>query len=302
MPRSSLDGFNARALLPVRAPFRLDLTTEALRRLASNVVDVVGEDGTYYRALADDAGTSLVAVRSHGTSEIEVRASGRNAERWWPVVARMLGTQADLTLWRKRSARVPWLARLAKALDGVKPPRYATAWEACCHAVVFQQISIHAAAAIMRRVVERLGEMVEGPGVVCVPFPGPERLLAEPEAELRACGLSANKVAHLHSVASAALDGGMDEAALEKLPTAEAAEALTRIRGLGPWSASVVMLRGFGRLDVFPMRDSGVARTVKLLSGDDRLDLDAVLDILGPVRGMLYYHLLLGRLRNLTPE
>ena len=62
------------------------------------------------------------------------------------------------------------------------------------------------------------------------------------------------------------------------------------------------MLRGFGRLDVFPMRDSGVARTVKLLSGDDRLDLDAVLDVLGPVRGMLYYHLLLGRLRNLTPE
>lgn len=154
----------------------------------------------------------------------------------------------------------------------------------------------------MRRVVERLGRPVEGPGVVCIPFPGPGRLLAEPEAELRACGLSANKVAHLRSVANAVLDGSMDETALQNLPTQEAAEALTRIRGLGPWSASVVMLRGFGRLDVFPMRDSGVARTVKLLSGDDRLDLDAVLDVLGPVRGMLYYHLLLGRLRNLTPE
>lgn len=280
----------------------MDLTAEALRRLASNAVDVVAEDGTYYRALADDAGTSLVAVRAHGADEIEVRASGRNAERWWPVVARMLGTQADLTQWRKRSARIPWLARLAKALDGVKPPRYATAWEACCHAVVFQQISIHAAAAIMRRVVERLGAAVEGSGVRCVPFPGPERLLAEPESELRACGLSANKVAHLRSVANAALDGSIDEAALEKRPTAAAAEALTQVRGLGPWSASVVMLRGFGRLDVFPMRDSGVARTVKLLSGDDDLDLDAVLDVLGPVRGMLYYHLLLGRLRNLTPE
>ena len=280
----------------------MDLTAEALRRLASNAVDVVTEDGTYHRALADDEGTSLVAVRAHDDARIEVRASGRNAERWWPVVARMLGTQADLTPWRKRSARVPWLARIAKALDGVKPPRYATAWEACCHAVVFQQISIHAAAAIMRRVVECLGKPVEGAGVVCVPFPGPQRLLAEPESDLRACGLSANKVAHLRSVATAALDGSIDEAALERLPTPEAAEALTRIRGLGPWSASVVMLRGFGRLDVFPMRDSGVARTVKLLSGDDSLDLDAVLDVLGPVRGMLYYHLLLGRLRNLTPE
>jgi DNA-3-methyladenine glycosylase II len=302
MPRSSLERFNARVLLPVRAPFRLDLTAEALRRLAANVVDVVTGDGTYYRALADEAGTSLVAVRAHDDAHIEIKASGRDAERWWPVVARMLGTQADLTQWRKRSARIPWLGRIAKALDGVKPPRYATAWEACCHAVVFQQISIHAAAAIMRRVVERLGHEVRNEAVACVPFPGPARLLQEPEAELRACGLSANKVAHLRSVATAVLDGSIDEAALERLPTPEAAEALTRIRGLGPWSASVVMLRGFGRLDVFPMRDSGVARTVKLLSGDDRLDLDAVLEILGPVRGMLYYHLLLGRLRNLTPE
>jgi DNA-3-methyladenine glycosylase II len=301
MPRASLDGFGAGALLPVRAPFRLDLTAEALRRLASNAVDVIGEDGTYYRALHDAAGTSVVAVRAHGDDTIDVRASGRDGERWWPLVARMLGTQADMTQWRKRSARVPWLKRVSRALDGVKPPRYASAWEACCHAIVFQQISIYAAASIMRRVVEHLGEPVEAEGVRCVPFPRAERLLEEPEAALRACGLSANKVAHLRSVAAACLDGTIDEEALERLPTAEAAEALTRVRGIGPWSAAVVMLRGFGRLDVFPMRDSGVARTVKALSGDAELDLDALLEILGPVRGMLYYHLLLGRLRNLTP-
>jgi DNA-3-methyladenine glycosylase II len=301
MPQASLDGFNARALLPVRPPYRLDLTAEALRRLASNAVDVVAEDGTYYRALHDGAGTSLVAVRAHDGETIEVRASGRNAERWWPVVARMLGTQADLTQWRKRSARIPWLKRLARAFDGVKPPRYASAFEACCHAVVFQQISIHAAAAIMRRMVELLGAPLEAAGVRCVPFPSPERLLAEPVEALRGCGLSANKAAHLRSVAEACLDGAIDAAALEGMPTAEAAAALARVRGIGPWSASVVMLRGFGRLDVFPMRDSGVARAVKALSGEDEPDLDGVLEILGPARGMLYYHLLLGRLRNLAP-
>jgi DNA-3-methyladenine glycosylase II len=302
MPRSSLDGFNARVLLPVRAPFRLDLTAEALRRLASNSVDVLGDDGTYYRALRDEAGTTLVAVREHSGDAIEVRATGRNAERWWPVVARMLGTQADLSQWRKRSARVPWLKRLTRALEGIKPPRYPSAFEACSHAIVFQQISIHAAAAIMRRMVELLSDPFETGGVRAVPFPSPKRVLAEPEAAMRACGLSANKVAHLRSVAEACLDGTLDAEALERLSTADAAEALTHIRGIGPWSAAVVMLRGFGRLDVFPMRDSGVARTVKLLSGDPDLDLDALLDILGPARGMLYYHLLLGRLRNLTPE
>jgi DNA-3-methyladenine glycosylase II len=275
---------------------------EALRRLASNAVDVLTDDGTFYRALHDAAGTSLVAVRAHSASDIEVRATGRNAERWWPVVARMLGTQADLSEWRKRSARVPWLKRLSRTLDGVKPPRYPSAFEACCHAIVFQQISIHAAASIMRRMVELLGEPCETGGLRAVPFPSPERVLAEPEDAMRGCGLSANKVAHLRSVATACLDGSLDPDALEQLPTPEAAEALTRIRGIGPWSAAVVMLRGFGRLDTFPMRDSGVARTVKALSGDEALDLDALLDILGSQRGMLYYHLLLGRLRNLTPE
>ncbi|MBV9027255.1 MAG: hypothetical protein JO311_01445, partial [Candidatus Eremiobacteraeota bacterium] len=43
--------FGLPVVLPVRAPFRLDLTAQALRRIASNVVDVVGEDGACYRAL-----------------------------------------------------------------------------------------------------------------------------------------------------------------------------------------------------------------------------------------------------------
>lgn len=62
-----------------------------------------------------------------------------------------------------------------------------------------------------------------------------------------------------------------------------------------------MLLRGFGRLDTFPLRDSGVARTAAMLSGDPDVNLNEVLERLGPTRGMLYYHLLLGRLRNLTP-
>ncbi|MGZ3510494.1 MAG: hypothetical protein ACXVAC_19240, partial [Vulcanimicrobiaceae bacterium] len=73
------------------------------------------------------------------------------------------------------------------------------------------------------------------------------------------------------------------------------------VRGIGPWSAAVVLLRGFGRLDTFPMGDSGVARSIRLLTGDPNAQVDGVLEALGPTRGMLYFHLLLGRLRNLVP-
>jgi DNA-3-methyladenine glycosylase II len=273
------------------------LTANALRRLAANVVDVIGENGTYYRAFERDGEIVVMSVRQSDAGTLEVRTTGNDAKRWTPIVARMLGTQADLTQWYARSARIAWLHRLAQAFEGVKPPRYASAWEACAHAIVFQQISIHAAGSIMRRAIESLGTPVAVGDVRCIPFPGPERWLTADEMTLRGAGLSRNKIAHLRSVAAAFLDGEVDETALEKLPTPQAAELLRGIRGIGPWSAAVVLLRGMGRLDTFPLRDSGVARSVALLAGE-AVDLDFVLETLGPVRGMLYYHLLLGRLRN----
>lgn len=286
--------------LPVRTPFRLDLTVDALRRLASNAVDVVAADGTYYRALRDAAGVSLLAVRPRGTRAVELRATGRDTERWHDVAARMLGTQADLTDWYARSGRVPWLAPVASALRGLKPPRYPSLWEAFAHAILFQQISIHAAAAIMRRAVDALGESVSVDGIRCVVFPPAQRWLEASETALRAAGISRNKVAHLRAAAGAFADGTVDERALEALPTPEAGAMLCSVRGIGAWSASVILLRGLGRLDTFPLRDSGVARSLTLLAGGEGVDQAELLESLGASRGMLYYHLLLGRLRNLT--
>jgi DNA-3-methyladenine glycosylase II len=288
--------FTSRDVVPVRAPYRLDLTVDALRRLAANVVDVV-EDGAYYRALPAAGGVHLVRVVQIAPGTLEVRTTARAARALVERVTTMLGARAELGEWFARTASIPWLHALALACEGVRPPRYASLFEACAHAIVFQQISIHAAAAIMRRLVETLG-VPSGPATA---FPSPRSLLDAPAQAFDAVGLSANKLAHLRSVAEAVESGAISDAEIESLPTPQAAERLVSIRGIGPWSAAVVLLRGFGRLDTFPMRDSGVARTIALLSGDPAIDLDALLERLGPVRGLLYYHLLLGRIRNLAP-
>lgn len=293
--------FGAPLVVPVRKPFRLDLTVDALRRLASNVVDVVDAEGTYYRAVRVANATTLLAVHARDDGSIELRATGAGGERWIPVVVRMLGTTVSLSDWYARSRQIAWLQPIASALRGLKPPRYPSLWEACAHAIVFQQISIQAAAAIMRRAVRSLGDEVSAEGARCVLFPDAERWLSAGDAELRAVGLSRNKVAHIRSAAAAFADGTIDETGLESLSTPEAAQRLCEIRGIGPWSASVMLLRGLGRLDVFPLRDSGVARSLELLAGEAHVDQSALLARLGATRGMLYYHLLLGRLRNLVP-
>jgi DNA-3-methyladenine glycosylase II len=293
--------FTVDELLSVRTPFRLDLTADALRRLASNAVDVVTQDGAYLRAFTSDGDAAVLRVTQPQPSALRVQAAGMRAQRARDLCTRMLGTDVDLRQWKQRAAEVPWVARLARALAGLRPPRYPTLWEACAHAIVFQQISILAAGAIMRRVVTALSTPVTVGDVTLRPFPAPTALLEAHDRELRAAGLSANKVGHLRAVAVALERGDVTEEEIVQLPTAQAAERLVQLRGIGPWSAAVVLLRGFGRLDTFPLRDSGVARTAILLSGNSRVDLDAVLATLGQERGMLYYHLLLGRLRNLTP-
>jgi DNA-3-methyladenine glycosylase II len=58
----------------------------------------------------------------------------------------------------------------------------------------------------------------------------------------------------------------------------------------------VIALRGFGRLDIFPMNDSGATAGLRKLSGDPSIEAESVIALLVPQQGMLYYHLLMGRL------
>jgi DNA-3-methyladenine glycosylase II len=137
----------------VRAPYRLDLTANVLRRLSTNVVDRF--DGTTYCRLIGDAhARALLSVTQTGPSEITVDIDAPAGAYDAQVLAeRMLGIGVDLAPFYGAAAGVAWLAPLVAGARGVKPPRYPTVWEACVNAIVYQQISIHAAGAILRRVI-----------------------------------------------------------------------------------------------------------------------------------------------------
>lgn len=279
----------------VRPPFRLDLTANVLRRLSTNVVDRF-DGATYCRLIGEPHDPVLLSVTQTGPAELSADIAGPPRFDAALIVARLLGTDADLAPFARAAAGVAWLAPLVAGARGVKPPRYPTIWEACCNAIVYQQVSIHAAGAILRRVIERYGKAVPLGAERLFAFPGPQTLVdADPE-ELRGLGLSINKVVALRAVGRAVLEGEIDEAALDLLATPELTAALTTHRGIGPWSAAVVALRGFGRLDLFPMNDSGVAKSIRDLAGASAVDVPALLAQLGEQRGMLYYHLLLARL------
>jgi DNA-3-methyladenine glycosylase II len=107
---------------------------------------------------------------------------------------------------------------------------------------------------------------------------------------IAACGLSRRKAEALRAAARAIHTGQLDEGSLAALSSADAVHRLTELPGIGPWSASLILLRGLGRLDVFPPGDTGASRALEALlglpSGPAR---ERVLARFGDVRGYLYF-------------
>ena len=284
----------------VAVPYRLDLTVSALRRLSTNIVDIFTAEGHYIRALGGGREPVVARVTQERPDALTVTFKGREGVHidHTPALAtvqRMLGVDRELSHFNRAARDIPWLRPLAARMRGVKPPRYPTLWEACVNAVVFQQVSLLAASAIVRRLIIALGAPTEWGAVALHAFPTLESFQGASDTVLRAAGLSAHKLATLRRIAETLQSRMLDDAALQALPSPEAAALLCRIKGIGPWTATVILLRGLGRLDVFPMNDSGVARNLILVTGSP-VDLDQILAALGPQQGMLYYHLLLSRL------
>jgi DNA-3-methyladenine glycosylase II len=280
------------------APYRLDLTVNALRRLPTNLVDAFTPGGAYLRLLDGAHSTVTVRVTQRAADVLSVTLDG-HVDDHAPALAllrRVLGVDRDLTPFNRAAVRIPWLAPLASRMCGVKPPRYPSLWEACVNAVVFQQVSLLAASAIMRRLTVALRTPLEREGALLYAFPAAERLMRMDDDVLRAAGLSAGKLATLRRVGDALASGALTEAGLEERSSPDAGALLQRIKGIGPWTAAVILLRGLGRLDVFPLRDTSVARNLATVTGSSGVDVARILHDLEPQQGMLYFHLLLARL------
>jgi DNA-3-methyladenine glycosylase II len=94
-----------------------------------------------------------------------------------------------------------------------------------------------------------------------------DRLLAASDDDLRSCGLSSPKIRTLRAIAAAMEDGALDLAAIERLDAEAAREALTRVKGIGPWSADVYLLFCLGHPDVWPAGDLALQEAARMALG-----------------------------------
>jgi 3-methyladenine DNA glycosylase/8-oxoguanine DNA glycosylase len=147
--------------------------------------------------------------------------------------------------------------KLAPIIERVGPYRIAlrtegTHFDAVARAIVYQQLSTRAASTIYGRVVERFGRS-----------PTPADLLGTPEPDLRAAGLSRQKIGYLRDLASRTDAAELPIDGLHLLDDDGVVEALTRIKGVGRWTAQMFLIFRLGRQDVLAEGDLGIRKAIQ---------------------------------------
>ncbi len=151
-------------------------------------------------------------------------------------------------------ARDPVFSNIDFDLSSFFWPHFEGGFSGLTRIVLGQQLSIKAAAAIWSRLLEM--------GDVC-----PERYLGYSEESLRGIGLSRQKVSYSRGLAEAMLCGSFAPGALENMNDADVMNAITALKGFGPWSAQMYLMFCLARPDIWPAGDLGIQNGLKLYLG-----------------------------------
>ena len=285
-------------------PFRLDLTVWALRRRPHNQVD--RWDGQMFQrvlmlnsvpvavavtqiAAPETPRLHVTATAARHTPDLEAAAAG--------ALRRLLGVDIDLTPFYQFAAADQHLAPLAERFRGFKPPRYPTLFDALLNAVASQQVTLNLAIQLLNKLAQSHGVAVAGLHTL----PQPEALARQDPEVLRGLGFSGQKARTIVELAGADLDGRFDE--VGALDDQAAMAYLRGFRGIGSWTAEYVLLRGLGRLHIYPGNDSGARNSLQRWLGTalDYEGVDRTFERWRPYAGLIYLHLLLKGIAESQP-
>ena len=153
------------------------------------------------------------------------------------------------------AAREPAFARAVERVGHPSPRVRDRGYATLLRTIVGQQVSVKAADAVWRKLADTVGDPAD-----------PHLIAAASDEAMRAAGFSRQKTGYARSLADEVTSGRLD---LEALPEddEEAIAALTRVKGIGRWSAEVYLLFAEGRPDIWPAGDLAVQIEVGRILG-----------------------------------
>lgn len=271
---------DARVVL-ARGPFRFDLALRYYASSPSTIVEVVTAD-SYQRAFLAPRGPAVLRI-AEVPNGVRVDVDADDPEALEPAVVvatRAFGLADDPTGLVELVGRDPVAGRYVERYLGLRPLAIPDPFEALVWAILGQQINVAFAAKLKRVLLERYGRVVasSGPaggvasagGTLLRLFPRPEVLADVTPEELRPLQFSRQKALYVRELARALVAGDLNLEALRAQPDDAVLAELTRIKGIGRWTAEYLLLRGFGRADAIPAGDMGLRAIVGRLYGYGR--------------------------------
>ena len=215
----------------------------------------------------DETFEAVVAtLRQHGRKLCVEIEGTKDVARLTAQLTRMLGLDADGSAWAAIGEKDPVLGAVKQYFPGFFTAGFPSPYEAGIGGVLSQRSSIKQAAATRRKLSEAHGNQVGGLSLI----PSPDQLL-----EVKSfSGIPTAKLEVLHGLARAALEGSIDANRLRALPVEQALAELQHLRGVGPWTASHMLMRGASLQDALPSSEPRVLSAFKLAYQRPEEDLE----------------------------
>jgi DNA-3-methyladenine glycosylase II len=145
------------------------------------------------------------------------------------------------------------LADAIAEIGHISRPVIPDLFTALIHAIVGQQISTKAHATIWERICELIKPI------------SPQKIADIPADELQKCGISMRKTTYIKEVADSVLSGDLDLQSLQELPDNEVCKRLCQIKGIGIWTAEMLMIFSMQRPDILSYDDLAIHRGLRML-------------------------------------
>ena len=169
----------------------------------------------------------------------------------------------DLTAFYCEVQNDPIMNKITQQLCGFKFPTTPTAFEGLVDAIVEQQISIKVARTIEERLAQRFGKKLEINNDIYSAFPTAQNIAEVSISDIQTCGLSQRKAEYINNAAEHILSGKLDLEAMKTNPdNVSVIRVLDELKGIGPWTAELTLLRGMQRWDVLPADDFGIKHVI----------------------------------------
>ncbi len=259
-----------RFFLTPAAPYDFELTNRIFGRGDPEMHQFA--DGELREVVHFEDVPTVVRIRSVGSTgrprlKVSIESRRKLSQAKLAGLRKYLSRQLHIDLHLRRFyhaiAGDPVLASLVRQLRGLSQPAAPEPFEALVYAIAEQQISLSASHSMEVRLVRKFGERVPIEGGFLYAFPTADRLARATVAGLMACGLSRRKSEYIQNAARMIARGELELEDLAAHPRLEDAVAeLSRLRGVGRWTAEYVLVRGLGRLDSAPADDVGIRRSV----------------------------------------